>query len=198
MRSTMQTSSRDIKTAATVRGPAYDKAVAAAQFSSFGKSLLSQIESGKTLSPRQIECLNDILAKRDAMQSAKKAPAMEVNLSPIHAMFEKAQAAGLSRLAYRAEGLTLSLAKAASANPGAIYVKAGDDYLGKVIENKFLATNAATNEHKRLLNVIAENPVGVARAYGKRTGICSCCGRELTDPVSIENGIGPICESKWF
>jgi histidine ammonia-lyase len=37
-----------------------------------------------------------------------------------------------------------------------------------------------------------------AAAYGKATGTCSCCGRELTDPVSIANGIGPICADKWF
>jgi hypothetical protein len=28
------------------------------------------------------------------------------------------------------------------------------------------------------------------------TGNCSYCGRELTDPVSLEVGIGPICRSK--
>lgn len=28
------------------------------------------------------------------------------------------------------------------------------------------------------------------------TGNCSYCGRELTDPVSVHIGIGPICRSK--
>lgn len=36
-----------------------------------------------------------------------------------------------------------------------------------------------------------------ASAYGRRTGRCGICGRELTDPVSIERGIGPICADKF-
>jgi hypothetical protein len=33
--------------------------------------------------------------------------------------------------------------------------------------------------------------------YGRQTGRCSCCGRELTNKASIDAGIGPICASKW-
>lgn len=33
--------------------------------------------------------------------------------------------------------------------------------------------------------------------YGKETGRCILCGRELTNPVSIEQGIGPICAGKY-
>ena len=29
------------------------------------------------------------------------------------------------------------------------------------------------------------------------TGACSCCGRELTNQVSIDRGIGPICAVKF-
>lgn len=29
--------------------------------------------------------------------------------------------------------------------------------------------------------------------HGKLTGYCSCCGRKLTNPISVERGIGPIC-----
>lgn len=31
---------------------------------------------------------------------------------------------------------------------------------------------------------------------GKLYGVCMCCGLELTDDVSIEAGIGPICRAK--
>jgi len=30
-------------------------------------------------------------------------------------------------------------------------------------------------------------------AYGINTGRCGCCGRSLTDPVSIRNHVGPVC-----
>ncbi len=33
-------------------------------------------------------------------------------------------------------------------------------------------------------------------AYGRELGVCGHCGRALTDEVSIERGIGPVCASK--
>lgn len=36
-----------------------------------------------------------------------------------------------------------------------------------------------------------------AKLYGKATGRCSICGTELTNPASIEAGIGPICATKF-
>lgn len=32
--------------------------------------------------------------------------------------------------------------------------------------------------------------------YGKESGICGKCSSPLTDPVSLERGIGPVCYSK--
>lgn len=37
-----------------------------------------------------------------------------------------------------------------------------------------------------------------AKAFGHRTGRCGCCGRTLTNPESIELGIGPICAERYF
>ena len=49
---------------------------------------------------------------------------------------------------------------------------------------------------KNALLQAAADPLQAAVAYGRQTGSCSCCGRELTDPVSIFGGIGPICLAK--
>jgi hypothetical protein len=40
-------------------------------------------------------------------------------------------------------------------------------------------------------------PLQAAMRYGKLAGRCCSCGRELTDPASIEAGIGPICADKF-
>lgn len=45
-------------------------------------------------------------------------------------------------------------------------------------------------EHRMSLEQAAE--------FGKLTGTCCCCGKLLTDPKSIEKGIGPVCEGKHF
>lgn len=36
-----------------------------------------------------------------------------------------------------------------------------------------------------------------AKAYGKMYGICADCGKLLTNPDSVEAGIGPVCIKKW-
>jgi len=36
-----------------------------------------------------------------------------------------------------------------------------------------------------------------AKAFGRRTGTCCCCGRTLTKAISIEQGIGPVCADKF-
>lgn len=50
---------------------------------------------------------------------------------------------------------------------------------------------------RALLEQIADDPQAAAKAFGKQTGHCGRCGRKLTDPVSIEFGIGPVCR-EWF
>jgi hypothetical protein len=37
-----------------------------------------------------------------------------------------------------------------------------------------------------------------AKAFGALYGTCCCCGATLTNEESIEKGIGPICEGKYF
>jgi len=41
------------------------------------------------------------------------------------------------------------------------------------------------------------DPLAAAVKYGKLSGRCCSCGRDLTDPVSIEAGIGPVCARKF-
>lgn len=47
------------------------------------------------------------------------------------------------------------------------------------------------------LVTIEQDPAAAIIAHGKLTGICGCCGRTLTDPASIEAGIGPVCAKKF-
>lgn len=48
-----------------------------------------------------------------------------------------------------------------------------------------------------LLDDIEANPLAAAMKYGKLSGRCCSCGRDLTDPSSIAMGIGPICAEKF-
>lgn len=171
--------------------------------SEFMRSLVDQFGQKGALSEKQVEAVRKFAAKRDEFQAQRQAErdklSTEVDLSPIHAMFDKARSSGLKKLQYRAEGLTIKPAPASGANAGALYVKTSSGtYLGKVTGNKFMPSRDATAHTSGALLTIAKNPVEAAKAYGKLTGSCSCCGRELTDPASIEAGIGPVCVTKWF
>lgn len=168
--------------------------------------MIQLLNDGKAMSENQhnacIRIRDKTLLARAEKDAARKAEAEArstvVDLNPIHAMFAKASEAGLKKLVYRANGLVLSPAKAHSANAGGIYVKTkGGEYLGKVMGQKFMATRECTEVHKEALNAVAADPAGEAVRYGKETGECSCCGRELTNPTSIAAGIGPVCASKW-
>lgn len=89
----------------------------------------------------------------------------------------------------------------AGRNPGMVYVTLKDTgaYLGKIDgTGRFSPSRDCVAENVDALRVIGADPLAAARESGKLTGRCSCCGRELSDPISIQNGIGPICEQKFF
>lgn len=119
--------------------------------------------------------------------------------------FKKASACGLKRPKMIFEGFVASLAPASGANPGAVYIKdtsrrvyGGDDvYVGKIVKGRFITTpDCRPDTLANVQNAMAD-PLAAAKAYGKRTGNCSCCSRPLTNPESVELGIGPICRDNF-
>lgn len=111
--------------------------------------------------------------------------------------FSKASAAGLKRPAMRFESFAASLAPATGKNPGAVYCKAEQTYLGKIQNGQFFASRDCSAESRASVANAMTDPLAAAIAYGRRTGACSCCGRTLSDPVSVNLGIGPICKAKF-
>lgn len=63
-----------------------------------------------------------------------------------------------------------------------VWVNEAWDYQGKRPLHGLTAENLCTLEE--------------AKAFGKLTEECGVCGRHLTDPDSIADGIGPICKAK--
>jgi hypothetical protein len=53
-------------------------------------------------------------------------------------------------------------------------------------------------ERGAIYNLSPSNRMTVdeARSIGVESGICCVCGIELTDPKSVERGIGPVCAKK--
>lgn len=165
--------------------------------SDFAQSLLSQYEQRGHLSERQYDAAERMLMKVQVAGERRAAPKVAVDVSRIEQLLLTAKLSKLKHPKFRAEGLTFSLAGASSKNAGAVYVKKGEDYVGKVMDGKFHPVSATPAGTAEAVVRVAQDPRGTAVAYGRMTGNCACCGRELTDPKSVELGIGPICISNW-
>lgn len=53
---------------------------------------------------------------------------------------------------------------------------------------------------KGMVNILTEEhliSVSQAKEFGRDHGFCMVCGRTLTDPFSVQNGIGPICINRF-
>lgn len=173
------------------------------EWNDFAVTMLQAFEQWDSLTDKQVAACLNMFAKIDQKRAEKseirKANSGEVDIAKIEAMFDKARESGLKKLAFVADGLKIKPAKENSRNAGALYVTLGsyDSYQGKIVGGRFYPVGSAQPDTLAKLNEIAANPSQAARDYGKRTGVCCCCGRELTDPESIAAGIGPICASKW-
>lgn len=167
----------------------------------FARSLTAQVKERGTLTDSQIAAAERMMAKTEATRAAKakaKPKGVEVgSLARIIELFNAAKASGISRPKFRVAGLTLSPAPLSGRNAGFIYVKSGEEYLGKISPTGEAFLMKGAEEHLPTLTRIASDPLAEAKAYGQKTGNCSCCGRLLTNGLSVELGIGPICRDKW-
>jgi hypothetical protein len=172
----------------------------------FAASLLEGVFKFGSLTENQLAAARRCIAReRPATPEALPAPSpavsvIEIDGSRINSAFTAATAAGLTKPRLRYGDLLLSLAGSASRNPGNVYVKFEGTYIGRLDGTRFVPGRewpALTEEQRKAttenLHSIAHDPVAAARNHGHSTGNCSACGRFLSDPVSVAQGVGPIC-----
>lgn len=164
----------------------------------FARSLDSQLLRTGTLTENQVAAVSRILARQSAAPVAVAAvAAVGSGVEAMQTAFATAAENGLKRPKMRLGDFILKLAPATGRNAGAIYVTEGENYLGKIADGQFTASRDCDATKQAEIVALCANPVESAIAYGKQTGICACCGRELTDPASIQRGIGPICAERF-
>jgi hypothetical protein len=131
-------------------------------------------------------------------RAATVAAAPTLDASPIAAALDRALARTGSRPKLYIGNYRFQFAGAASRNAGSIYVtNKAKVYLGRITQGRFVASRDADEQVTYDLQQIAIDPRAAAIAHGFNTGNCACCGRLLTDPVSVANGIGPICATNF-
>jgi Family of unknown function (DUF6011) len=121
----------------------------------------------------------------------------EITVDAIAQSFAAAHLSGIKRPKLRLDTFVFSRAPDTGRNAGSIYVTESGQYLGKVTEGRFYGARECDDPTRERIIAVASDPHAAAKAYGQRTGQCSCCGRELTDPVSIAAHVGPICAERY-
>lgn len=169
-------------------------------FREFLKSVYYGASRYGSFSEKQLAAVQKAMAKA-AEPYVPKAPDANIageGFAKLVAGFSSAKGNGLKRPKIRVGDLVFSLAGANSANYGSLYVKAGSVYLGKISEGgDFRKSYDCSPAQVAEIEAVGKDPVGALVAHGKKYGNCGICGRELSDPASVERGIGPICASKF-
>jgi hypothetical protein len=171
------------------------------QRSQFAQDLARKFNS---LSPAQYAWAHKLAVDHNAKQQ-QVAKFDDTQVSQFEALFnafEAAKAKGAKRLTLRFNGINVKPNRDLSA----LWVTSQTEkeegnyglkpkYLGKVTRQQI--DSRLSDDVQQTIMLAANDPLNAAIQYGKVSGECSCCGRELTDPQSIERGIGPICATKF-
>jgi hypothetical protein len=162
---------------------------------------LSQQSHDRQLSASQMAWAHklacDLLQESQAQDDSEAA-----QFTRLFDVFKAAKARGLKRLTLRLSGVNVK----PNRDLTMLWVTSqtekveGDyglqpKYLGKITPNNL--DSRLADDVKSVLIEAASDPLTAAIRYGKETGSCSCCGRDLTNAQSIKLGIGPICREKF-
>lgn len=144
----------------------------------------------------------DLAKATERAQRAQAAPLADTaGIDRLKASFDKAKAyAAAKGLTLRTPkitigGVTISPAKAGGKNPGALYVKAGSIYLGKIQNGRLFAARECTPKQEQQVLAFIANPAEAAKVYGQTTGVCCVCNATLKSKWK-HAGIGPVCAEK--
>jgi hypothetical protein len=151
-------------------------------------------------------------AQKASQQASAARQTASLEFPNLRAAFDEVVSRGAKRAQITIGDINISLAQAGGRNPGALYVKDGGEYAGKIVGKRFLSSRDAKADLVARLQVVEADPTGAVKAQAAKTAAmlaqaqaegrslelpCGCCGILLTDPVSIARGIGPICAGKW-
>ena len=96
--------------------------------------------------------------------------------------------------------VTIKFAPADGANPGALYIYIREHYVGKILPDGRFFAKWGRPASKKLLGFARKVTFETTKhivEFGQWSEKCACCHRKLTDPESIERGVGPVCAKKW-
>ena len=131
-----------------------------------------------------------------ATEHLKNALKNETTTGEYYDLVTKMYSAGSNRNKFqvRLPGVTISTVNKGQ-NIGCLYVFENNNYVGKINSQGELIGDVSEDVTNILLDA-NENLLKLAQLYGHETGNCSICNRTLSDPLSIQMGIGPVCAKR--
>lgn len=172
----------------------------------FGKSLVEQA-SRRGLSEKQWTWVDKLAERFEAAVKAQpEAPAERTYPRLAETFLAAAKGRKFPKLRLRTaagQELVLSRCGERSRTPGQIRMTDDrpfgmNEFFGTISPEGAPDFRSAVNDDVRAtLAAYNADPEAEAKVQGVRTGRCMCCGIELTDEVSIELGIGPVCGKRW-
>ena len=168
----------------------------------FAVSMIEVLNKWGSLTERQEAAVRGAAAKSAARKAqwaaekaAKEAARPEVSVARIETAFATARASGLvDDLKLRLGDFTFEPGRN---DASVIWVREGRTNVAKITGGRLVTFRACSTEASAAILAIAADPKAAAIAYGKERIRCSCCGAKLTNAVSREYGIGPICRARW-
>jgi hypothetical protein len=177
-----------------------------AEKSDFFAKLLVDYTHYKYLSPKQWACVEREIAKSAPLKANLFS---EIGERLLHARDEHGMKKPAIKLNDGGAGeYRFSLAPP-GVNTGYVYVKTQGEteygygwvYLGKIHPHTGEVSIWNWDEKKLFLSrmeaVLADGLDAALRDYGLSTGNCGCCGRQLTEDLSVKSGVGPVCATRY-
>ena len=181
--------------------PYYPYLLEYSKWSGFAKSLLDQMTKGLApmfLTEKQERAVNNMIQKVEANKGKTKESKTTKFERLAHHFLTAASEVRWPKLRLvtkSGQKVVLSRAGSNSRTPGHIHVTDGGPYGANRYFGRIRPNGAATLRHDIPEEVVAEltewdkNPEDAVKASGDLTGHCCLCGRQLTNPESIERGI---------
>jgi hypothetical protein len=183
----------------------------------FAQAMLDALTRWGSLTEKQQAAVDRCVSKQRrviAERAERRANAPAVDASPILAAFAHARENVITNAPVEGdEGMIITrnprLILAAGDPPRAftfspakkdasiIYVREGEQYLGKITAGHFVRVRECDEATEALVIQCTAEPAMAAKAYGLHYQHCGVCGRTLTNQESRERGIGPYCAARY-
>ena len=166
----------------------------------FAQSLREYVNKNGFLTEPQYNAALRIIEQNS---KPKPTPNKIANVDKLMEAFDAAGKNKLKKPKLRFQGFEATLAPAKGKNPGAVYLKSGSQYQGKIVKGEFLKSRECDQVIAEHILETMKDPLAAAVAYGKRTGRCTFCNKELgkgktaASRESVERGYGPVCAKNF-